>query len=74
MVGMTGAGFVALPLWLSGLQFNASHLVRNQAGPGPQIVLLLRQHMPHKHRQLARHGDGGHLMTAFGSDADEERL
>ena len=72
IIGVGGTSAVSLRLRPAGLQFHASNLMGDETGTSPQVILLLRQHMPDEHRQLARHGDRGYLVAAFGPDADEE--
>ena len=74
IVGGGEAAAVSLLLRLASLQFHCAHLVCDETGPGPKVILLLRQQMPAQHRELPRHGNRGYLMTTPGADADEESV
>lgn len=72
IVGKACTTPITLFLRRPGRQFHGAALVGDQAGPGPAIILVFRQHMPAKGRKLAGHRDGGDLMSAPRADADEE--
>lgn len=72
IIGIACTTPITLFLRLSGRQFHGAAFVGHQAGPGPAIILAFRQHVPAKGRKLARHRDGGDLMSAPRADADEE--
>jgi len=74
VVGIAWSAPVALLLGLSGLQFHAPDLVRDQRWPRPEVVDFLRQQVPAQHGELARERDGGDLMTALRPDPDEEGM
>jgi hypothetical protein len=72
VIGVSWTPPIALLLWPAGLEHHGAGFVGDQGWPRPQVVLIFGQHVPAKHRQLARHRDSGDLMAPSGSDADEE--
>lgn len=58
--------------WRAGLEGGLPLHRGHQRRTAPEVVLLLRQHVPDQHRQLARGSYRRDLMATFAADAQEE--
>jgi hypothetical protein len=73
VVGVGGTTPANAPLWLGSRSERQLPLLGgDQRRANPKIVLLLGQHVPDQHRELAGRCHRRHLVPALGADAQEE--